>query len=64
MVSLFMNVYQAWEINIKLSYIIEDLKTNSHIKTILYNSLLVIKDYISEYYTSKPKSIQHFINKD
>ena len=48
MVSLFMNVYQAWEINIKLSYIIEDLKTNSHIQTILYNSLLVIKDYISE----------------
>ena len=26
MISLFMNFYQAWDINIILSYIIEDLK--------------------------------------
>ena len=26
-------------------------------------SLVMIKDYMSEYYTCKPEPIQHFINK-
>ena len=64
MVSLFMNFYQAWDINIILSYIIEDLKNKFPHSTIWYNKPSCDKDYISEYYTSKPKSIQHFINKD
>ena len=61
MVSLFMNIYQVWDINIILSYIIEDFKNkflhSNYIITLVYN-----KGYISEYYIRKPELIQHFIN--
>ena len=62
MVSLFISVYQEWDIKIMLSCIIEDFSTNFHTQLIRYKEF-AIKGYMSEYYTCKLDSIQKLIDK-